>query len=132
MHELAVCQSVLDQVALVARAHGSSEVAVVELAIGVLSGVDPAQLERAFAIARAGTVAANATLRIEPVAAAVICTQCGARTTAIPQRLACGVCGAWQVRLVEGAEMLLQRVELITDEPTEGSAEPCVEPAAAR
>lgn len=128
MHELAVCQSLIDAVERVARAHGCDQVTRVLLAIGVLSGVEPDQLARAFEIARAGTVAAGAELQIRSVPAEVVCAGCGATSAAHAQRLVCGACGDWHVRVSAGVELLLQSVELVTDK----RGERCAEPAAVR
>ena len=48
MHELSICQALLDQVENVARDHGARRVSRVALRIGALSGIEPELLEHAF------------------------------------------------------------------------------------
>ena len=115
MHELAVCQGLIAEVERVARAQQASRVYAVAVAVGALSGVEAGLLERAFSIARAGSVAAKARLRVEVVPARVACTVCGAEGEVPPNRLLCPACGGWQVRLVGGEELLLTQVELSRD-----------------
>jgi hydrogenase nickel incorporation protein HypA/HybF len=119
MHELAVCQSLIDQVEQVAREQHADRVVAIHLGIGPLSGVEAALLEQAFSVARAGSIAATAELVIENTAIRVSCTRCGAVTDALPSRLLCGDCGDWHTRLVSGDELLLQHVEIIRQAPAE-------------
>ncbi len=112
MHELAVCQGLVDEVARVAREQGANEVQAVTVAIGVLAGVEPGLLERAFVIARAGTVAAQARLHVLTLPARVACNECAAEAEVPANRLLCPSCGGWLVRVVGGEELLLTRVEL--------------------
>jgi len=116
MHELSVCQGLLDRVAGIAREHGGSSVKVIRLRIGPLSGVEPQLLEQAFPLARAGTVAEHAVLAIETQPVRVRCEACGAETEAAPNRLLCGRCGEWRTRLIGGDELLLVGVELHLEE----------------
>jgi hydrogenase nickel incorporation protein HypA/HybF len=112
VHELAVCQGLVDEIARVARAQGADEVQAVTVAVGALAGVESGLLERAFVIARAGTVAAQARLQLQSLPARVACSECGAEAEVAPNRLLCPACGGWRVRVVGGEELLLIRVEL--------------------
>jgi hydrogenase nickel incorporation protein HypA/HybF len=66
MHELSICQSLIDQVEDIAREHGATGVERILLRIGPLSGIEPALLRNAYPLAAAGTVAESAELVIEP------------------------------------------------------------------
>ncbi|MCB1865949.1 MAG: hydrogenase maturation nickel metallochaperone HypA [Chromatiales bacterium] len=112
MHELALCQALLDEVERVARDHPGMQVERVQVRLGPLSGAEPDLLKQAYTVARTGTVAALAELEIEPVAIRVRCTACAAETDAASGRLVCGACGDWRTELVSGDELVLQRVEL--------------------
>ncbi len=130
MHELAICQSLIAEVTCGAGAHGAQRVGRIELAIGPLSGVEPALIADAFTIASAGTPAQGARLAIEVAPVVVFCPTCDAESEATPNRLLCGRCGGWQVRLHSGDALLLKRVELVPRQD-EGE-EPCARTAAAR
>lgn len=114
MHELAICQALLDQVEGIARQH-SARVSRVHLAVGPLSGVEPRLLERAYGLAATGTAADHSELIIEEAAVRVRCRSCGAESTASAQRLLCAACGNWQTQLTGGDELLLLKVELSED-----------------
>ena len=116
MHELSICQSLLDQVMRIAAERSAEAVTRVTLRIGPLSGVEPELLREAFPLARAGTVAARAELVIESLPVRVRCDACGAETDAAPNRLVCGACSDWHTRLASGDELMLVSVELIKDE----------------
>jgi len=112
MHELAVCQALMEQVEHIAAGQRAQSVESIHLGIGPLSGVEPRLLEQAFSIARAGTIASQADLVIETIAVQVSCKQCGAQTTVMPSRLLCGTCGDWRTTLVSGDELTLQHIEI--------------------
>lgn len=112
MHELSVCQALLDQVAQVAREREALRVLTVTVRIGPLSGVEPRLLESAYPLASAGTLASGSRLVIEPSALRVRCRECGAECEAESTRLLCARCGNWQVQVISGEELLLVRVEL--------------------
>jgi len=117
MHELAICQALMEQIEQIAVEQRADRVVAIHLGIGPLSGVEPALLEQAFSVARAGSVADTAELVIEDVAIRVSCGQCGEVTDALPSRLLCGNCGDWHTRLVSGDELLLQHVEIVRQAP---------------
>lgn len=112
MHELAVCQALMDQVAAVAAREAARRVTAVTLQIGDLSGVEPQLLLDAWPIASAGSLAMGASLRIESVPLRVRCLDCGCETDASPNRLVCGECSSFRTTLVSGEELLLKSVEL--------------------
>ena len=118
MHELSICQSLIDQVEQIALTHGAQSVQSVKLKVGPLSGVEPLLLQHAYPYASAGTLAAESTLVIELAPLKVSCETCGAETQAEPGWLVCGACGSCLTRLVSGDEMILMSVELVTAEGT--------------
>jgi hydrogenase nickel incorporation protein HypA/HybF len=112
MHELSVCLALMAQVDRIADEHRAKRVEKIVLQIGPLSGVEPALLKNAFPLAAAGTVAEDAQLVIELSTIRVACSQCGADSDALPNRLLCGQCGDFRTRLISGEEMTLVRLEL--------------------
>jgi hydrogenase nickel incorporation protein HypA/HybF len=112
MHELSVCQALIEQVERVARENDARRVISIQITIGPLSGVEPQLLEHAYPLAAAGTIAESASLLVERVPVRVRCRTCDAETEASPNRLVCGACSDWQVDVVGGEEMILTRVEI--------------------
>ena len=123
MHELSICQSLLDQVEGIARQHGARAVERILLQVGPLSGLEPALLRSAWPLVAAGTVAAAAELVIEAAAIRVRCLDCDAESAATANRLLCGACGGFHTRLVSGDELLLARLELSIPDADHAQAE---------
>ena len=117
MHELSICQALIEQVESLARKEGALQVVQVRIGIGPLSGVEPQLLQQAFQLARAGSIAATASLLIDHLPVRVSCRECGQETEAEVANLTCGNCGDWHTRLVCGDEMLLTQVELVRETP---------------
>jgi hydrogenase nickel incorporation protein HypA/HybF len=112
MHELSICQALLDQVEQIARDHDATRVERILLKVGPLAGVEPALLQHAWPLAAAGTIAESAELVIEASEIRVRCEACGVESAATANRLLCGVCGGFRTRLLSGDEMLLARLEM--------------------
>jgi hydrogenase nickel incorporation protein HypA/HybF len=110
MHEYSIVQALVERVEHEARTHAACGVRRVKVRIGTLSGVERELLQTAYDTFRAGTVCAAAALEIEPVEARWACGRCGAPIAA-GERLMCPVCGV-PGRLVQGDEILLERIEL--------------------
>ncbi len=120
MHEMSICQGLMDQVERIAREQGASRVDSIVLSIGPLAGVEADLLSRAFDVARVETVAENAELEIQTGPIVVECRKCGASGEAQVNRLLCPSCGDWQVNLTQGDELLLLRLELSGITRTDG------------
>jgi hydrogenase nickel incorporation protein HypA/HybF len=112
MHELAICQSLMDQVQDIALERNALSVTSIVVGMGPLSGVEAQLLKNAYTVASAGTVAEDAELIIENLPVRVKCSQCDSESDALPNKLVCKQCGDWRTTLVSGDELLLMSVEL--------------------
>lgn len=112
MHELSLCEDLLDQVTHIADRHRAQKVVDITVRIGVLSGVEPMLLQSAFEINRVGTIASEANLTLELQQARILCTNCSLESEVPSNRLYCPLCQSRETRLTAGAEMILARVEL--------------------
>ena len=119
MHELSICQALMEQVSRVAREQQALAVSDIYVSVGPLSGVEAPLMQNAFPIAAAGTVADRAQLHIESSAVRVACDDCGAESEVPANRLLCHQCGDWRTRLIAGDELLLRRVVMDTPSPLE-------------
>jgi hydrogenase nickel incorporation protein HypA/HybF len=113
MHELSVCQALVDQAEAIARQRKAKVVRLL-LQIGPLSGVESELLRRAFPLASAGTDCEGASLDIRDAAVSVNCPDCKETFPVQANKLICPRCGNWRTTLASGDEMVLQSVELET------------------
>ena len=112
MHEVSLMAELLRLAQEALAGRNVAEVTVVRLQLGELAGADAGALQFAFEVMRRGTSLAAATLQIEPVAAVVQCTECGAvGAPAAPRTLCCPACGSYRIRLVAGQELQLCQLE---------------------
>ena len=114
MHELAICQALMNQVENIAAERNARSVVSIVVGMGPLSGVEEQLLKHAYPVASAGTVAEGAELVIENLPVRIKCTQCGSESDALPNKLVCKACGDWRTTLISGDELMLMRVELET------------------
>ena len=122
MHELSIAESVVS----IARRHaGGWRVYRVELKVGHLRQVVPSALQFAFELLSSGTELEGAELLIEEVPPRGRCRACGADTTMSGFPLQCGTCGALNLTLLAGEELLLESLELEEEITTEGIAHGC-------
>ena len=112
MHELAICQALMNQVENIAAERNARSVVSIVIGMGPLSGVEAQLLKHAYPVASAGTVAEGAELKIENLPVRVSCSQCGAESDALPNKLVCKTCGDWRTTVISGDELMLMSVEL--------------------
>ena len=113
LHEASIVQSLIDQVeAEIARAGESGDVVALELAIGRLSGVHVDAIRFAFEFLSPGTVVEGAELRIREPEAYAACQACGVRESVTELTMQCPQCGAGEIRIEGGQELLLESIEL--------------------
>ena len=123
MHELAICQALMQQVEDIAAERNARSVISIVVGMGALSGVEAQLLKNAYPIASAGTLAENAELVIEHLPVRVRCTQCGEESDVAPNKLTCKHCGDWRTTLISGDEMMLMSIELEKVSDTRATAD---------
>jgi hydrogenase nickel incorporation protein HypA/HybF len=117
MHELSIIAGLMETVESLAREHKAREVTGIRIRVGALSGVVAELLESAFDMYKKGTIAENAVLEVEKVPFKLRCKACGAENIREDFQYACAACGAADLELLEGTELILERVELDSGEP---------------
>jgi hydrogenase nickel incorporation protein HypA/HybF len=113
MHELSICQSMVQQVEAIAAQENARQVTSITLRIGPLSGIEPELLLQAFPVAAAGSLAEQAELKIENQAVRIHCSRCDTENEVPSNRLLCPECGELHTRIVSGDELLLASLELL-------------------
>jgi len=117
MHELSLVASLFDTLEETAHEHHSRKITLVRLKVGKLAGVVPDLLESAFDTYKKGTIAGDARLEIEEVPVRLRCRDCGGGRLDADGDFACLACGGRNVEILEGRELLVERIELETDDP---------------
>lgn len=113
MHEMALCQGMVELIADQQRRNGFEKVRRVIVEVGALGHVDPHALEFAFEVGARGSVAEAAVLEIREIPGRGWCMNCS-ETVAIDRRGdACPHCGGYQLIVQEGEDMRLKELEVI-------------------
>jgi hydrogenase nickel incorporation protein HypA/HybF len=109
MHELSLAEAV---VGIACRHAAGRPVARVELKVGHLRQVVPSALAFAFELVAQGTAVEGAELVMEEVPAAGRCRRCGSESELPDFPLQCTACGALDIELLRGEELLVDALEL--------------------
>lgn len=109
MHELSLCQAILEHVE--ARSNGRP-VRQVDVRIGHLRQVVPDSLQFSWQMLTEGTDLDGVELVVEHVPAVVRCCSCGADTTLDLPVLACATCEGLDVELLSGEELDLASIDV--------------------
>ena len=109
MHEMALAEGIL---AVALDAAEGQRVHRVRVRVGELQRVVPDVLNFSFELLIPGTLAEGAVLELEDEPARVRCRYCGAQTQIRDAALACASCGAIEIEVVAGADILVEGVLL--------------------
>lgn len=122
MHELSIAQSLADMAITAAQAADATAVRSVQLRLGALSGVVADALQFGWEIVTADTLLAGAQLVVVATPVIIYCATCQANSilTSV-QCLRCPICGTPPTKIVQGRELELTALEIITtDDPPLG------------
>jgi len=112
MHEISLCESILQVMEDHAARQGFTRVNTVWLEIGGLSGVEVEAMRFGFDAVTRGTLADQARLEIIEVPGRAWCMQCS-KSVAVAQRFdACPDCGSYQLQVTGGDEMKIKELEV--------------------
>ena len=112
MHEYSIVQALLDQCEAHARANDAERVTRIEVKIGVLSGVEPHLLEMAFNTFKEKTICERADFIIQIQPVVIHCSECEETFTLGEHDYACPKCRGYLVKILDGEDMLLMRLEM--------------------
>lgn len=112
MHEMALCEGVVEIIQEEARRQNFSRVRAVCLEIGVLSQVEPEAMRFCFDAVSRGTIAEQARFEVVGVAGAAWCMRCST-TVAITQRFdPCPECGGYRLQVTAGDGLRVRDLEV--------------------
>ena len=112
MHELSLCQAIVDTV----RQHADERpVRRVQVRIGHLRQVVPDSLLFSWEVMTADTELAGSALELEQVVAVVACRRCGARTELDVPLMVCSRCEGHDVEVVQGEELQIVAIDVVEE-----------------
>ncbi|PKF50083.1 hydrogenase maturation nickel metallochaperone HypA [Enterovibrio nigricans] len=112
MHELSICESIVNTLKSQAEAHQFSRVLVLQLDIGQFAGVEIESLRFCFPVVALGTLAEEAELKINLVPGRGWCETCQRLTDMQARYSSCDLCGSSGLTLSTGGEMRIAEVEV--------------------
>jgi|SRR6056297_761200 len=111
MHEFSIVSSLLDLVEADVRKHNAKAATRVVVRIGEMSGVVAELLAEAFHVCKHGTLAEQAELVVEKQEVLIRC-HCGYQGAINNRCFVCPVCGAADIEVTAGEDMVLQQLEM--------------------
>jgi hydrogenase nickel incorporation protein HypA/HybF len=108
VHELGLCSSIVDAIE---RRAGERPVAHIRVRVGRLHHVHEDAFEFSFAVAAQGTVAEGAAAELVLLPVVARCGSCHANWEGDEMPLACPLCGAVDIALLGGDELVLESIE---------------------
>ncbi len=112
MHEMSLCEGVLQILESEAQKQGFNRVKAVWLEIGDLSGVEIDAMRFSFDAVTRNSLADGAVLEIINVPGSAWCMQCS-KTVNVKQRFdECPNCGSYQLQVTDGDQMRIKELEV--------------------
>ncbi|MCB1801430.1 MAG: hydrogenase maturation nickel metallochaperone HypA [Gammaproteobacteria bacterium] len=112
MHEMSLCESILQIIENEARQQGFVRVTRVRLEIGRLAGAEPEAMKFGFDAVTRGSLAEGARLEILNIPGRAWCMAC-AREVEIDNRFdACPQCGGFQLQVTGGEQLRIKDLEV--------------------
>ncbi len=114
MHELSICEGIIQLIDEQAVAQNFQSVEKVSLEIGKLAGIELEALKFGFDVVIKGTVAEKAKLEIIQVEGMGWCMPCEKNVSVNELFDACPECGSHQIQITSGNEMRVKELEVDT------------------
>lgn len=112
MHEMSLCEGVLQVLQEQAKKQGYTQVKAVWLEIGELAGVDLEAMRFGFDVVMKNSLADGAVLEIITLPGRAWCMACE-KNVAVTQRFdPCPECGGYQLHVTGGDEMRIKELEV--------------------
>ena len=116
MHELSLIAAMFETLEAEIKKYGPVKVTSVTLKVGVISGAVPDLLESAFESYKKGTFAEDASLTITVTQPRFRCRACGSETFREDLDFSCAACGSRDIELISGDELIVEKIELETED----------------
>jgi len=112
MHEMSLCEGILQVMEDQAKAQNFTTVKTVWLEVGPLAGVEIEALRFGFDVVTANSLADGAKLEVIQTPGCAWCMQCE-KNVAVKQRFdTCPECNGYQLQVTSGDEMRIKELEV--------------------
>ncbi|MDQ7074173.1 MAG: hydrogenase maturation nickel metallochaperone HypA [Gammaproteobacteria bacterium] len=112
MHEMSLCEGIVQILEDQAKEANYSKVKTVWLEVGVLSGIEIRALEFSYDVVCRGTLAEGSRLEIISLPAIAWCMACAESVNINERHDACPTCGSYQLQVSSGDEMRIKELEV--------------------
>lgn len=119
MHELGICEKIVQVALSTAQNAGAEKVIKVRVKAGAMRHIVPDLMSRYFEFLTKDTIASEAKLEITTVPARAKCKGCGSEYEAKNFEFVCPECGKNEPELLSGMELFLEDIE-VADQPEGG------------
>jgi len=113
MHELSLCEGVIQLIEQQAKAQHFNKVTTVWLEIGALAGVEIEAMHFSFDAVAKGTIADAAKLEIIAVKGMAACSSCKQQIEIMARFEICPKCGHYPLNILTGEEMRIKELEVL-------------------
>ena len=112
MHEMSLCEGVVQLIEDQAKTQGFTKVSTVWLEIGALAGVETEAMHFSFTAIARGTVADGSKLEIMDIPGRARCPVCAHDVQVAARYDDCPVCGHYPLEIIAGEEMRIKELEV--------------------
>lgn len=112
MHEMSICQSLLNLLEEQAKSRDFATVKRVSLEIGPFAGIEIEALKFGFDVVMRGSLAEGAKLDIVETQARATCLNCGSAVELAERFDPCPNCGSHRLKVTAGEEMRIRELEV--------------------
>ena len=112
MHELSLCQSIIEIINQEAKTQNFQKVLKVVLELGEFAGVEKSALEFGFEVASQETIAEGAVLEIEDVPGSAKCKNCNKTVKVKHLFQSCPECGEFNLEILSGRELRIKNMDV--------------------
>ena len=116
MHELSICQSILNAIETEFDNKGIENIREIHLKVGMLACIEPEILKNVFQFIKADTAFQSSELFIHVIEVSAWCKNCGNTFKVEKYIFVCPACGEPASNITEGRELLISKI--ILEEPS--------------
>ncbi len=111
MHEMSVARSLIKSLEDIKEREGFLRITEIKVKVGILTGVEPSLLEKAFYYIKRGTSFEDTNITIEVEGMRITCVNCGYEGAVKVYEYSCPLCGASDIYFEGGDSLIIESVK---------------------